>query len=521
MVSLPGASLTTGAPGAWRVSLLVLAISLAWICAWYGSTAAIMVSTWANSETFAHGFVVVPIVLWLVWRIRDHLALLQPSPDWRVLPVLAIVGFAWLAAKLGAVNVVAQVAFVAMLVLTVPTLLGVTVTRALLFPLGFLFFCVPIGEFLLPTLMEHTANFTVSALRVSGVPVYREGLQLVIPTGRWSVVEACSGVRYLIASLMVGTLFAYLNYRSAWRRWAFVGVSIVVPIIANWVRAYMIVMLGHLTNNRLAVGVDHIIYGWLFFGVVMVLMFWIGAKWREDSSPFVASRAPAVGASSVHERVSQPFGLWTTAAALMAMTLVWPIADLRAERSISTQPARIAIAPINGWTAATGTGGPAFEPRFVSPSATIHQQFEQGSSNVGLLVAFYRDQRFDRKLVGSDNKLVTSLDSVWNVLRVSRLDVPIEGRDHPVTLTELQSRDGSRLVAVQWYWIDGIITSNDAIAKAATAWSRLIGHGDDSAAIVVYSRAPTSVTAQTEILAFIHDAWPFVEAALDKSRADR
>jgi len=281
-------------------------------------------------------------------------------------------------------------------------------------------------------------NFTVSALRVSGVPVYREGLQLVIPTGRWSVVEACSGVRYLIASLMVGTLFAYLNYRSAWRRWAFVGVSIVVPIIANWVRAYMIVMLGHLTNNRLAVGVDHIIYGWLFFGVVMVLMFWIGAKWREDSSPFVASRAPAVGASSVHERVSQPFGLWTTAAALMAMTLVWPIADLRAERSISTQPARIAIAPINGWTAATGTGGPAFEPRFVSPSATIHQQFEQGSSNVGLLVAFYRDQRFDRKLVGSDNKLVTSLDSVWNVLRVSRLDVPIE--DLARTMTELRIR---------------------------------------------------------------------------------
>ena len=65
-------------------------------------------------------------------------------------------------------------------------------------------FAVPVGEFLLPVFMEWTADFTVLALRLSGIPVYREGLQFVIPSGNWSVVEACSGIRYLIASLMVG-----------------------------------------------------------------------------------------------------------------------------------------------------------------------------------------------------------------------------------------------------------------------------------------------------------------------------
>ena len=96
------------------------------------------------------------------------------------------------------------------------------------------------------------------------------------------MVEACSGVRYLIASVMVGTLFAYLTYQSLARRIAFVAVSFLVPVLANWLRAYMIVMLGHLSGNKLAVGVDHLIYGWVFFGVVMLLMFWIGARWRED-----------------------------------------------------------------------------------------------------------------------------------------------------------------------------------------------------------------------------------------------
>ena len=173
----------------------------------------------------------------------------------------------------------------AMVPLAVWAVLGTQTLKALLFPLAFLFFAVPFGEFLVPPLMNWTADFAAIAIRASGVPIFREGNFLTIPTGTWSIVEACSGIRYLIASFMVGCLFAYLSYRSPIRRAAFVAASLVVPIVANWVRAYMIIMLGHLTNNRLAVGADHLIYGWIFFGVVMVLLFWIGAKWREDDLP--------------------------------------------------------------------------------------------------------------------------------------------------------------------------------------------------------------------------------------------
>jgi exosortase len=124
----------------------------------------------------------------------------------------------------------------------------------LIFPLLFLFFAVPVGDFLLPRLMEWTADFTVQALRLTGIPVFREGQNFVIPSGNWSVVEACSGIRYLIASLTVRTLYAYLTYTSLKRRLTFILVSLLVPILANWFRAYMIVMLGHLSGNKLATG---------------------------------------------------------------------------------------------------------------------------------------------------------------------------------------------------------------------------------------------------------------------------
>ena len=53
-------------------------------------------------------------------------------------------------------------------------------------------------------LMKWTADFTVTALQLSGIPVFRDGtFFFTIPSGNWSIVEGCSGVRYLIASFTV------------------------------------------------------------------------------------------------------------------------------------------------------------------------------------------------------------------------------------------------------------------------------------------------------------------------------
>ena len=179
---------------------------------------------------------------------------------------------------------------VAMIPTVVIIIAGRRVARALAFPLGFLLLGVPVGEALIPPLMDWTADFTVTALRLSGIPVYREGTFFTIPSGQWSVVEGCSGLRYLIASITVGALFAYLSYQKLWKRLLFVALSVIVPIIANGMRAYMIVMIAHLSDMKLALGIDHLIYGWLFFGLVMLLLFWIGSFWR-DPEPAISAQS--------------------------------------------------------------------------------------------------------------------------------------------------------------------------------------------------------------------------------------
>jgi exosortase A len=188
--------------GGW--ALLVLAgLAVA-----YWPTLASIEAIWRRSSTFAHGYFVVPIAAGLVWLHRRELASIEPVPYWPALVVIAAAGLGWMAGSLAGVNALEQFSLYAMMVGVLVTVLGKGLTREIAFPLAFLVFAVPFGEFLVPILIDRTADFTLVALQASGVPVFREGNVLTIPSGRWSVVDACSGIRYLMASMMVGALFA-------------------------------------------------------------------------------------------------------------------------------------------------------------------------------------------------------------------------------------------------------------------------------------------------------------------------
>src|SRR5207248_4967281 len=142
---------------------------------------------------------------------------LAPRPDALGLVLLGCAGAVWLVAYAGEVLVVKQLALVATIWATVIAILGREVAKAITFPLGFLILGVPMGEALIPPLMKWTADFTVTALELSRIPVFRDGtFFFTIPSGNWSIVEGCSGVRYLIASFTVGVLFAYLSYEKMW-----------------------------------------------------------------------------------------------------------------------------------------------------------------------------------------------------------------------------------------------------------------------------------------------------------------
>jgi exosortase A len=473
----------------------------------FRETALSMADIWRRSETFSHGFLVVPVSLWLVWRKRDQLARLPFRPYWPGLLMVGIAGFIWLAGSLADANVVMQFALVLMIQSAVVTILGLTISRALTFPILFLYFAVPFGEAFVPKLMDWTADFTVLALKLSGVPVYREGNNFVIPSGRWSVVEACSGIRYLIASLMAGTLFGYLMYKSAWRRALFVGAAIVVPILANWLRAYLIVMIGHLSVNELAAGVDHLIYGWVFFGIVLFLMFWVGARYREDADAPANAESMIAGPEAVQGRPG-----WA-ALATVALAVGWlPLASALTTGDPGRQQVQLRIEGANGWQPVDEKVGP-WRPHFSGHRSEIRQIFERGGDRVVLNIFYYFAQNQGTELINSENVLVTTKDSNWRIVARGQTEHVASDRRRPVRTATLAGAQG-RIDVAWWYWVDGRTTISDAVAKGLLAWSRLRLRGDDSAAVFLTTEAASERGGEDPLRRFAADMSGEIERAL-------
>ncbi len=515
--SVPASS--TGMPAYWRMPLALFVLVVVWLLVLYRDTAVAMVSIWERSDTYAHGFIVPPIVLWLVWRQRHRLAGIVPTPAVSAMVLMLGAAALWLLGDLVAVNAATQLALTMLLVLAVPAVLGWQVAWSLLFPLCFMFFAVPIGDFMMPQLMEWTADFTVLALRMSGLPVYREGQQFVIPSGNWSVVEACSGIRYLIASLTVGSLFAYLNYQSWQRRALFVLVSILVPVLANWLRAYIIVMLGHYSGNEIATGADHLVYGWVFFGIVIAIMFAIGARWSEPDPVDIA--APATRAMPAAR--TKPFR-YALLVLLLAVTLLPHGVIYAIERAQTRTAPQLSLDGDlqGGWTSAAAPSS-GWKPAFENPSAELMVGAAKGEPPVGLYIGYYRNQDAKRKLVSSSNLLVQYADRDWAQISESSVTAELAGQRVGMRTAELRSSHADALNAVRltaWrvYWVNGRFIAGDAMAKIHGALSRLTGQGDDSAVVIVYTPSDGSAAPQARLADFLQANGALIASSLQRTR---
>lgn len=507
----------------WRAALPALVIALLAIIGLYWPTVVGIATIWWNFETYAHGMLVVPIILYMVGTRRQEVAILEPEVAPIGLVLLLLLSLGWLAADAAEVSVVQHLVLAGMLQTTVYALLGWPVTWALAFPLAYLLFAVPVGEALIPPLQQVTAWFTVEGLRLTGVPVWWEGLHLVVPSGSFEVAEACSGLRYLIASVALGFLYAYLSYRSIWRRLAFIALSIAMPIVANGIRAYGIVMIANLSDMKYAVGIDHLIYGWLFFGLVVFLMFWIGSFWREPvetislSTPLPLNHPlTRIADRSVHAR---RYTVWTLAVVLAAAVgpqwanwMSLPEPDRTAAVTLQAPPA---VAPWQGPEADTGD----WEPKFSGADAVVRSQYRQNGQTVSLYIAYYRQQRPDAKLVSSQNSLYD--DTRWRYVSEGRIKVQLGQEQWPLQTTLLT--DGQRRRWV-WsgYWEGGRLVVAPYVAKLWEAWDRLSGAHQGSALVAVaadYEVRPDEV--EPLLREFLASLWPGIAATLQQPGGGR
>jgi exosortase A len=438
-----------------------------------------MAKVWSVSENYSHGWLIAPISIWIIWNARKSRMSLSLSPNpFTGLFLLALANAAWLVGDVAKVSVVKGFAVVAMIPISVYLVLGSAYFKSYIFALLFLFAMVPAGEGLTPVLMEYTADATVWAISVSGIPIYREGMFFTLPTGQWSVVEACSGLRYLIAAAVLAVLFCYLNYSTWPRRIVFFFTTVALSIVANWVRAYLIVLLGHFSEMKYGAGDDHVWYGWLFFGLVMAVTFWIGVKFGDRSQgEFTEQRSEfKTGIARVDSKVVLRRAWLSSAAGVLLVAVVIPLSaqfDTKVRFENLERTLRHKDYEVSQF-------GFAFSPGYLNPIASL-QQSDQNLNSI--FAAYYAEQKSSVDMLAWNHRLLPENGDARLVSEASKVNVSFLSVG---TLDEYRVRSkGKEFLVWQWFTVGPYSVGHPYLAKIVRVVSAFTGFGDHSLVVAV------------------------------------
>ena len=457
----------------WQRHLGALALLSAAILAIYWRDAADIAGIWWHSSTFTHCLLIVPMIGWLV---SQRTALLRPLPPafWGpALVWMAGAGLVWLVGEAAGVGLFRQLGLVLMLQGAIAVTLGEKLVRGLLFPIGYTLLLVPFGEELVPLLQTFTAHISVVLLHLSGISAEMEGVFITTPAGFFEVAEECSGVNFLIAMLGYAVFAAHLCFKSWTRRIVFIAAALATTIFANALRAYGTMVAAEIWGIEAAGGIDHIFYGWIFFGLVIVIVMLVARRWFDR---------PANDVAVDMSGLEGPLRFAGSAKAVLPIAIAIPMifaswAWLVGGRT-APLPATMAVDTPSGWREARADGV-AWTPRFDGADQRLLRHFVDAEGRrVTVAIGGYERQAEGREVVAFGQGAVDP-DSQW---AWSAWLPAVEGAK-----TERLLHSGPVLRdAATWYVVSGTVTGDPRRAKLAGLKTRLLG-GDPRALSLIVS----------------------------------
>ncbi len=256
------------------VALTLLAVSFGLL---YEPVLVRLVRDWWTDDNYSHGFLIIPLALYLAWERRARIAALPVKPAALGLGVVAGSLAILVAGSLGAEMFLTRVSLIGTLAGIVIFLWGWARLRMLIFPLGVLLLMIPIpaivfNQIAFP-LQLLASRFGEAALNAATIPVLREGNVIVLANTTLEVAEACSGIRSLVSLLTLGIVLGYFFERRLPVRFLLALSTIPVAIVANGTRVAATGIAAHYYGAGAAEGVLHTFSGWLVFVVSFMLLF--------------------------------------------------------------------------------------------------------------------------------------------------------------------------------------------------------------------------------------------------------
>lgn len=224
---------------------------------------------WWDDPNYSHGFLVPLFSLYIVWQERATLRTLPRSGSLLGIPLM-LGGIAVLMlGDLGAENFLMRSSLLVVIAGLILFHVGPTILRAVMFPLAFLVFMVP-----LPGVIFYAVTFPLQRLAAEqaawildlmGIPVLLDGNIIHLSQMSLGVTEACSGIRSLISLFAGAVAWAYLLIPGGWSAAIFIAATVPITILANAVRVVLTGLIGQQFGVEYATGFFHEFAGWIIY----------------------------------------------------------------------------------------------------------------------------------------------------------------------------------------------------------------------------------------------------------------
>nr|WP_245587173.1 exosortase [Aliagarivorans marinus] len=256
------------AAGVIRVGVALSLVGLLFVFA-YQDTLLSLHKIWsANNETYSHGYLLLAGVVYLLY-VQAHQMHFQSCYWPLVLGVL--ISLCWVVANSAQLQLLQQVALPALLLCFGCSLTGLRNCGPLLLPLLSLYLGTPVADFLTLPLQVLTTTVVAQWIHWAGITALVDGFNIHFPSGSLRIVGGCAGVNYLLAGLCFGIFYSHLHLYKLRNKALAIILSIGVALLGNWVRVFLLVLIGYYSEMQSPLVYEHGMLGWFVFAVFLLV----------------------------------------------------------------------------------------------------------------------------------------------------------------------------------------------------------------------------------------------------------
>ncbi len=511
------------------VSLCVVALALGVM---FSDGLNYMLKNWEKEE-YSHGYLIPVISFWFIWSNKEQLSTYLGRGSWLGL-VLLILGFVLgLMGELASLYVVTQYAFLVILYGLCLSLVGWKGMHLLWFALVYLFFMVPLPNFLYNNLSSQlqliSSQLGVAVIRLFDISVYLQGNVIDLGTYKLQVVEACSGLRYLFPLTSFGFLCAYFFRAPIWMRAVVFLTTLPITVLMNSFRIGVIGVLVEYWGIEQAEGFLHDFEGWIIFvgclGVLFLEM-WLLTRFlikdKTFAQVFVVDAVVKVD-STIENTASfasqSIFGLarpYFVSCILLLILLPFSMM-LDGRQDVSPERQRFASFPlkIGGWKGVDVGMGQEFIDALKFDDYIVGNFSKKGDYlPVNLYVAYYASQRKGASVHSPKSCMPGDGWRIGDFEQRQVGDHVSSSGDKLMVNRAVITKGNNRQLVYYWFQQRGRIITNEYLVKWFLFWDALTQQRTDGSLVRLVVSLPegsSELEADKKLAEFMDAVFPQLE----------